>query len=182
MDSGEGLLLKGDGEGGFASQFGHQSGIRVYGEQRGSAVGDLNGDGRSDLIVAQSKARPRLYLNTLGQTGLRLSLAGPAANPLGQGATVRAVFDAADRDRSGFIDKPEFIALLAQLGILTGADADEDAGLLDDELYTADEDGNESVDAGEFLRWYRERGEQLGRRRVQLDETGRIVEATLLDG
>ena len=55
-------------------------------------MGDLNGDGRSDLIVAQSKARPRLYLNTLGQTWLRLSLAGPAGNPLGQGATVRAVF------------------------------------------------------------------------------------------
>ena len=84
---------------------------------------------------------------------------------------VRAVFDAADRDRSGAIDKAEFIALLAQLGILTGADADEDAGLLDDELYTADEDGNETIDQGEFLRWYRERGERLGRRRVQLDET-----------
>ena len=97
-------------------------------------------------------------------------------------ATVRAVFDAADRDRSGAIDKAEFIALLTQLGILSGADAEEDEGLLDDELYTADEDGNETIDQGEFLRWYRERGEQLGRRRVQLDETGRIVEATLLDG
>ena len=97
-------------------------------------------------------------------------------------AIVQRVFDAVDTDRSGAIDKPEFIALLTQLGILSGADADEDEAALDDELYTADEDGNEVIDAGEFLRWYRERGEQLGRRRVQLDETGRIVEATLLDG
>jgi len=92
MDSGEGLLLRGDGDGGFAVQFGHRSGIRVHGEQRGSAAGDLNGDGRPDLVVAQSKAKPRLYLNTFGQAGLRLSLAGTSANPLGQGATVRPVF------------------------------------------------------------------------------------------
>ena len=67
MDAGEGLLLLGDGQGGFVTVFGHRSGIRVYGEQRGCAVGDLNADGRPDLLVTQNKGDPKLYLNALGQ-------------------------------------------------------------------------------------------------------------------
>jgi len=84
MDAGEGLLLLGDGRGQFATVFGHRSGIKVFGEQRGCAVGDLNDDGRPDLLVAQNKGRPSLYLNALGQAGLRVRA--------GQGAVIRPVY------------------------------------------------------------------------------------------
>ena len=76
-------------------------------------------------------------------------------------AIVQRVFDAVDTDRSGAIEKPEFIALLTQLGILSGDDSEEDEGLLDDELYTADEDGNELIDAAEFAKWYHARGAEI---------------------
>ena len=78
MDAGEGMLLLGDGAGGFASVFGHRSGIKIFGEQRGCAVGDLNDDGRPDLLIAQSKGRPKLYLNALGQPGLCACVAAKA--------------------------------------------------------------------------------------------------------
>jgi len=93
MDAGEGLLLLGDGLGGFVTVFGHRSGIKVFGEQRGCAVGDLNDDGRPDLLIAQNKGLPKLYLNVLGQSGLRVrpKFNGSAAG--GQGAVLRSVYN-----------------------------------------------------------------------------------------
>ena len=93
MDAGEGLLMKGNGHGEFTTKFGYQSGIKVFGEQRGSAVGDLNADGRPDLLIAQSKDKPKFYLNSTGKAGLKLSLNGSVSNPDGQGAIVRTIFD-----------------------------------------------------------------------------------------
>ena len=93
MDAGEGLLLQGNGQGGFIANLGYKSGIKVFGEQRGSAVGDLNADGRPDLLIAQSKAKPKLYFNSTGKVGLKLSLNGSVLNPNGQGAITRAIFD-----------------------------------------------------------------------------------------
>ncbi len=88
-DAGRGLFLRGDGTGGFAAVPGPESGIVAYGEQRGCALADYDGDGRVDLVVTQNNDETRLFHNLHAQVGLRLKLAGPPGNPDGIGAVVR---------------------------------------------------------------------------------------------
>jgi hypothetical protein len=88
-DAGRGLLLKGNGHGEFRALSGQESGILVYGEQRGAAVCDYDRDGRADLVVTQNGAETRLFRNTGGKPCLRVRLQGPAGNPDGVGATIR---------------------------------------------------------------------------------------------
>ena len=90
-DAGRGLWLRGDGRGGFAAVPGQQSGLMIYGEQRGAALCDYDGDGRIDLAVSQNAAQTKLYRNTGAKPGLRVRLAGPPGNPSGVGATLRLV-------------------------------------------------------------------------------------------
>ena len=66
-----------------------ESGIRIYGEQRGAAVCDFDHDGRPDLVVTQNGAQTVLLRNTRAATGVRVKLNGPPSNPLGVGATIR---------------------------------------------------------------------------------------------
>jgi hypothetical protein len=89
-DAGRGLWLRGDGRGGFQAVPGQESGIRVYGEQRGCAVGDFDGDARTDLIVAQNNHETRLYRNARAAPGLRVRFGDGAA--AGIGATLRLRF------------------------------------------------------------------------------------------
>jgi hypothetical protein len=89
-DAGRGLLLKGDGQGGFTPVSGANSGIVIYGEQRGLAAADFDGDGRVDLALAQNSAATRLFHNARGAPGVRVRLRGPAGNPRGIGATITA--------------------------------------------------------------------------------------------
>src|SRR5208282_1961250 len=71
---------------------GSESGVTVYGEQRGAAVGDFDGDGRVDLVVAQNGAETRLFRNIRGRPGLRVRLQGPPGNPQGIGGVIRLKF------------------------------------------------------------------------------------------
>ena len=91
-DAGRGLWLRGDGHGGFTAVSGQESGVFVYGEQRGAASSDYNADGRVDLVVTQNGAATKLYRNARAKPGLRVRLAGPRANPSAVGAAIRLKF------------------------------------------------------------------------------------------
>jgi hypothetical protein len=89
LDAGRGLLLRGDGHGGFISVPGEESGVTVYGEQRGAAVADFDHDGRPDLVVTQNAAATRLFRNVNARPGLRVRINGPDGNPTGLGCVLR---------------------------------------------------------------------------------------------
>jgi len=91
-DAGRGLWLKGDGSGGLSPVPGQESGVKVYGEQRGAALCDYDGDGRVDLVVTQNGAETKLYHNVGARPGLRVRLQGPEGNPAGIGAQVRLLY------------------------------------------------------------------------------------------
>lgn len=80
LDAGRGLLLRGDGRGGFQPVAGQQSGLLIHGEQRGAAAADFDRDGRMDLVVAQNGAETKLYRNAGAKPGLRVRLSGGAGN------------------------------------------------------------------------------------------------------
>lgn len=88
-DAGRGLWLRGDGRGGLQPVPAVVSGIAVYGEQRGAALGDYDRDGRVDVVVTQNGAATRLFKNVRGEPGLRVRLAGGPGNPAGVGAVIR---------------------------------------------------------------------------------------------
>src|SRR5206468_3099905 len=93
-DGGRGLWLRGSGTGTFTPVDGDVSGIKVYGEQRGAALGDFNHDGRVDVAVSQNNGPTKFYLNQRGQRGPRVVLQAGPGNPEGVGAQMRVVYGA----------------------------------------------------------------------------------------
>lgn len=91
QDAGLGLLLLGDGQGGFRPLSASESGLRLFGEQRGCAVADFDGDGRLDLAVGQNRGLTRLFRNVRARPGLRVRLQGGRGNPEVIGTQLAAV-------------------------------------------------------------------------------------------
>jgi hypothetical protein len=91
-DAGRGLWLRGDGAGNFTPVSGQESGVKVYGEQRGCALADYDHDGRVDLVVTQNGTATKLYRNVRAKAGCRARLKGTEANPSGIGAAIRLFF------------------------------------------------------------------------------------------
>lgn len=89
FDAGAGLVLLGDGRGGFQPLSVARSGISVLGDQRGAAGADYDGDGRVDIAVSQNGGPTTLWHNRGAMPGLRVRLSAGADNPLGIGARVR---------------------------------------------------------------------------------------------
>jgi enediyne biosynthesis protein E4 len=89
FDAGAGLVLLGDGHGGFRPLSVRESGISVLGDQRGAAACDYDGDGRVDLAVSQNGALTTLWHNRSARPGLRVRLNDGPDNPWGIGARLR---------------------------------------------------------------------------------------------
>jgi hypothetical protein len=93
-DAGRGLVMVGDGRGNFRALSGDESGVVMYGEQRGCAAADYDGDGRVDLLIGQNGRETKLYRNVRGRPGIRVRLEGPPDNRHAAGAMVRLVYGA----------------------------------------------------------------------------------------
>ncbi|HUS37253.1 MAG TPA: FG-GAP-like repeat-containing protein [Verrucomicrobiae bacterium] len=74
FDAGRGLVVRNNGGTELEALSASECGVIIYGEQRGAAVADFDGDGRLDLAVGQNGAQTQLYLNTLAKPGLRIRL------------------------------------------------------------------------------------------------------------
>jgi hypothetical protein len=88
-DAGRGLLLENDGKGHFKAVATLRSGITNYGEGRGAAAADFDGDGRMDLVVGQNAAPTQLYHNERATPALRVRLKGRPGNGNAIGAILR---------------------------------------------------------------------------------------------
>ena len=93
QDAGRGLILKGNGEGAFTPVSGSESGIKVYGEQRGAALSDINQNGKVDIAISQNNGATRLYENRTSQRGIRVKLTGPQHNNMAIGSSMRLVYE-----------------------------------------------------------------------------------------
>jgi enediyne biosynthesis protein E4 len=121
-DAGRGLWLRGNGRGDFTAMPGQQSGIKVYGQQRGAALCDFDQDGRVDLALAQNGGETKLFRNITARAGLRVRLEGPAGNPQGIGAVLRLQSGSRQgplrgiHAGSGYWSQESAIQVLARLG------------------------------------------------------------------
>ncbi len=97
QDAGLSVWLKNVGGGKFEPVSSQASGIHVWGEARGLATGDYDGDGRVDFAVGLNAPEVKVFRNRRSKPGIRVNLKGTLGNPLGVGAKLRLVDAAGQR-------------------------------------------------------------------------------------
>jgi len=99
FDGGLGLLLRGDGRGGFTAIAPADSGLVVPGDAKALAVLELGGDGRPGLLVSRNNSSPLAFRlqGSPPNAFLRVSLRASRGNPTAVGA--RASLRYADGSR-----------------------------------------------------------------------------------
>ena len=81
LNGGAGLLMLGDGKGGFVPLQERESGILLQGDSRAMLADDLNGDHRPDLLASVNLGKPKAFLNRSGRgVPIRLQLSGSPGN------------------------------------------------------------------------------------------------------
>ena len=68
-DAGEGVFLMGNGDGSFEAIPSAAAGVRILGEQRSVLAGDVDGDGRTDLVLGIHGGPLTLLLNRDPRSG-----------------------------------------------------------------------------------------------------------------
>ncbi|MEZ5338147.1 MAG: FG-GAP-like repeat-containing protein [bacterium] len=95
-NAGYGVLLLGNGEGGFSAMEMAAAGLWLPMDQRGSLAADLDGDGNMDLLVAASNDRPQAAMGSGSLSrgsGLLVELRGLPGNSTGIGAQLLLALD-----------------------------------------------------------------------------------------
>ena len=88
MNNGLGILLEGDGKGGFTPCWPSKSGIQIPEDAKSVVTADLDGDGLLDLAVATNDGPVRAFLQDGGTPPITVRLHGPKGNPNGLGSRV----------------------------------------------------------------------------------------------
>ena len=92
LDGCLGLMLRGDGKGGFSAVSPTETGIRIVGDGKGLTQLDLDRDGWPDLVATQNDGLLLGWRNRglSSRTSLSIRLLGPNGNPQAVGAKVFA--------------------------------------------------------------------------------------------
>ena len=121
LNGGTGLLLLGDGKGGFRSLMERESGILFQGDGRALLAQDLNDDCRPDLIAAFNSGKPMALINQSGQgVPLCLKISGDPGNLRGAGSRLSLLYRNGRRKScqlslgSSYLSSPEPQVFLAQ--------------------------------------------------------------------
>ncbi len=115
-DAGRGVVLLGDGAGGFTALDAARSGVEVYGDARAAAVADFDADGRWDVAVGQNGAETIIFRGRGGAPGLRVRLSADGASLGGAFAGEARQSLAGARLRPMYADGSEGPAREIQLG------------------------------------------------------------------
>lgn len=94
FDGGIGLLLLGDGQGGFTATTAQESGVFIPGEGRGVAAGDWDRDGRPGLVITRTNETVLALAHRSAPDGrcFSVKLTGAPGNPDAIGARITVRF------------------------------------------------------------------------------------------